>query len=112
MATKSTAAKTTALATVVDPIAAVRIAREGEFSFPKAEQALPAPIARVSRERFSEDEQLISFIAANQWNDLKTQKILDSLRAQGRACGMSRLNKLLNRDRLGNPLPAEAEKAE
>ncbi|MFM0279990.1 hypothetical protein P0D75_18425 [Paraburkholderia sediminicola] len=74
--------------------------------------AAKAPAARISRERFDADDALISFIQANQWNDLKTQKILDGLRAQGRACGMARLNKLLGRDSKGNPLPAvEAEKA-
>ncbi|WP_434109225.1 hypothetical protein [Paraburkholderia caffeinilytica] len=108
MATKTSAANT-ALVTVVDPIACVRNVREGEFTFPTAPQTVrpqaAASGARVTRERFDADDALISFINANGWADLKTQKILDSVRAKGHACGMSRLNKLLGRDAKGNPLP-------
>ncbi|MFL9994255.1 hypothetical protein PQR34_25885 [Paraburkholderia sediminicola] len=76
MARTTSAANTTTLETVVDPIAAIRIAREGEFSFPKAEQAALVPVVKrsASRERFSEDDALISFIQDSGWNDVKTQK--------------------------------------
>lgn len=120
---RTSTANTAALQIVTHPVITLRDQREGEFEFPKAEaalapsggvivggeavvQAAPAPAARVSRERFDADDALISFIQANQWSDLKTQKILDSLRAKGHACGMSRLNKLLGRDSKGNALPA------
>ncbi|MFM0428180.1 hypothetical protein PQQ75_04120 [Paraburkholderia aspalathi] len=127
-------ARTTSAAKTTTP-AAANIAliteREGAFTFTTAASALHdahveaarfagqmkavsarAPAARVSRERFDADDALISFINANGWADLKTQKILDSVRAKGHACGMVRLNKLLGRDSKGNPLPVEAEKAE
>lgn len=123
MATKSAAAKTTATA---DPVASLATEREGAFIFTTATAlhdahvavrpapvSAKAPAAQVSRERFTEDEQLISFINANGWADLKTQKVLDSIRAQGRACGMARLNKLLGRDSKGNPIATvEAAKGE
>lgn len=82
--------------------------------FARQMKAVPtkAPAARVSRERVTEDEQLISFIQDSGWSDLKTQKVLDNVRAAGHRAGMARVNRLLNRDRLGNPQPAvEAEKA-
>lgn len=129
MARTNSAAKTTAPAAAN---IALITETEGRFDFVTAANALhdahveaaqfasqmkavPAKAsgARVTREKFDADEALISFIQDSGWTDLKTQKILDSLRAQGRACGMSRLNKLLGRDSKGNPLPAvEAEKAE
>jgi hypothetical protein len=65
--------------------------------------------ARVARERFSADDALVSFVQAQGWSDWKTQKILDTLRQQGRACGMARLNKLLGRDAKGNPISTVAE---
>ena len=74
--------------------------------------AAKAPAARVSRERFSEDDALISFIQDSGWSDLKTQKVLDNIRAAGHRAGMARVNRLLNRDAKGNPLTVEAEKAE
>jgi hypothetical protein len=98
--------------------------REGAFTLTKASDVAlhdqhvkdaaynPAPRAsgvRVEREKFDTDEQLISFIQANQWNDKKTQFILDNIRKAGRACGMSRLNKLLGRDSKGNPVAVKAE---
>ncbi|NYH26250.1 hypothetical protein [Paraburkholderia bryophila] len=100
-----TANSAAALVTVTHPAITLRNQREGEFVFPTAPEAV-ALVARISRERFSEDEELISFIQASGWADLRTQKILDSIRAKGFACGMSRLNKLLGRDAKGNALPA------
>jgi hypothetical protein len=67
--------------------------------------------ARVARERFSADDALVSFVKDQGWGDKRTQWILDSLRAQGRACGMARLNKLLGRDARGNPVARVAEEA-
>ncbi|REE21196.1 hypothetical protein B0G71_4348 [Paraburkholderia sp. BL27I4N3] len=113
MARATSAAPTPALVTVTHPVVTLRDQREGAFEFPTAPQTLRAQTAsaRISRDRFDADDALISFIKANGWADLKTQKILDSIRAKGHACGMSRLNKLLGRDSKGNALPAEADKA-
>jgi hypothetical protein len=112
MARTTSAAHAAPLVTVTHPVVTLRDQREGKFVFPKAEQAVrpqAEATARVSRERFDADDALISFINANGWADLKTQKILDSVRAKGHACGMSRLNKLLGRDSKGNPVAAKAE---
>ena len=116
MNTKTTvtkATKTAAIVTVFDPIASVRDARDSDaFVFPTSAsrpQAAKGETARVARERLDSDSALISFTNANGWAGLKTQKILDSVRANGHACGMSRLNKLLNRDARGNALPVTTE---
>ncbi|KPD18003.1 hypothetical protein ADM96_15595 [Burkholderia sp. ST111] len=77
-----------------NPVACLTTERSGAFTFTTAATALhdahvavrpapasaKAPAARVSRDRFDDDTALISFIAANQWNDKKTQWILDNIR--------------------------------
>jgi hypothetical protein len=72
-----------------------------------------APTVRVERARFDEDAALVKFINDKGWTNLGTQKILDSVRAEGHSASMARVNRLLNRDSKGNALPAaEPVKAE
>jgi len=72
-----------------------------------------APTVRVERARFDTDEALVEFIFKHGFNTMKTQKVLDSIRAQGYSCSMARANRLLGRDAKGNALPAaEPVKAE
>lgn len=98
---------------------------EGQFVFTTTATALhdahvaarPAPVpakasgARVARAKFDADDALIEFVTMHGAAAWKTQKILDFVREQGFACGMSRLNRLMGRDNKGNALPVEAAKA-
>jgi hypothetical protein len=117
----SAAANTAALQTVTHPVVTLRDQREGEFVFPTAPQAVrpqatadaaKASGARVTRTKFYADDALIEFVTMHGAAAWKTQKILDFVRAQGHSASMARVNRLLNRDAKGNPLPVEAAKAE
>lgn len=110
-----------------NPVACLTTERSGAFTFTTAATALhdghvaarilasvaaKAPAARVTRTKFDADDALIEFVTMHGAAAWKTQAILDFVRKQGFACGMSRLNRLLGRDSKGNALPVETEKAE
>jgi len=60
---------------------------------------------RAERARFDTEEALVKFIFKHGFNTMKTQKFLDSVRAQGYSCSMARANRLLNVMRKANPSP-------
>ncbi|MFM0162906.1 hypothetical protein PQR39_21140 [Paraburkholderia sediminicola] len=112
MARTTSAASTTALVTVTHPVVTLRDQREGKFAFPTSAshpQVTAEAAARIARERFDADDALIEFVMAKGWTDLKTQAILNNVRAEGFAVGMARLNRLMGRDAKGSALPAKAE---